>query len=64
MPSATAGSVSAITEPPKPPPLNRLPKTPGIARSLLLAGVDFPLVDDVALFLPVARELGIAQLRP
>jgi glycerophosphoryl diester phosphodiesterase len=34
--------------------------TPEVARRLLLAGVDFPLVDDVALFLPVARELGIA----
>jgi len=34
-------------------------ETPEVARSLFLAGVDFPLVDDVALFLPVARELGI-----
>jgi glycerophosphoryl diester phosphodiesterase len=34
--------------------------TPEVARRLFLAGVDFPLVDDVALFLPVARELGIA----
>jgi len=36
--------------------------TPEIARGLFLAGVDFPLVDDVALFLPVARELGIEPL--
>jgi glycerophosphoryl diester phosphodiesterase len=36
--------------------------TPEVARSLFLAGVDFPLVDDVALFLPVARELGIEPL--
>jgi glycerophosphoryl diester phosphodiesterase len=36
--------------------------TPEVARSLFLAGVDFPLVDDVALFLPVARELGIQPL--
>jgi glycerophosphoryl diester phosphodiesterase len=33
-----------------------------VARSLFLAGVDFPLVDDVALFLPVAREMGIDPL--
>lgn len=37
-------------------------ETPEAARSLFLAGVDFPLVDDVALFLPVARELGIQPL--
>jgi glycerophosphoryl diester phosphodiesterase len=37
--------------------------TPAVARSLFLAGVDFPLVDDVALFLPVARELGIQPLQ-
>jgi glycerophosphoryl diester phosphodiesterase len=36
--------------------------TPEVARGLFLAGVDFPLVDDVALFLPVARELGIRPL--
>ncbi len=36
--------------------------TPEVARNLFLAGVDFPLVDDVALFLPVARELGIEPL--
>jgi glycerophosphoryl diester phosphodiesterase len=36
--------------------------TPEVARSLFLAGVDFPLVDNVALFLPVARELGIQPL--
>ena len=36
--------------------------TPEVARRLFLAGVDFPLVDDVALFLPVARELGIQPL--
>lgn len=36
--------------------------TPEVARSLFLAGVDFPLVDDVALFLPVAREMGIEPL--
>ena len=36
--------------------------TPGVARDLFLAGVEFPLVDDVALFLPVARELGIRPL--
>jgi glycerophosphoryl diester phosphodiesterase len=36
--------------------------TPEVARKLFLAGVDFPLVDDVALFLPVARELGIEPL--
>jgi len=34
--------------------------TPEVARSLFLAGVDFPLVDDLALFLPVAREFGFA----
>jgi len=37
--------------------------TPEVARSLFRAGVDFPLVDDVARFLPVARELGIEPLR-
>ena len=37
--------------------------TPEVARRLFLAGVDFPLVDDVALFLPVARELGIQPLQ-
>jgi glycerophosphoryl diester phosphodiesterase len=37
-------------------------ETPEVARSLFLAGVDFPLVNDVALFLPVARELGIQPL--
>jgi glycerophosphoryl diester phosphodiesterase len=37
--------------------------TPEAARRLFLAGVDFPLVDDVALFLPVARELGIQPLQ-
>jgi glycerophosphoryl diester phosphodiesterase len=36
--------------------------TPEVARRLFLAGVEFPLVDDVALFLPVARELGIGPL--
>jgi glycerophosphoryl diester phosphodiesterase len=36
--------------------------TPEVARNLFLAGVDFPLVDDIALFLPVAREQGIAPL--
>jgi glycerophosphoryl diester phosphodiesterase len=36
--------------------------TPEVARKLFLAGVDFPLVDDVALFLPVAREMGIEPL--
>jgi glycerophosphoryl diester phosphodiesterase len=36
--------------------------TPEVARRLFLAGVDFPLVDDVALFLPVAREQGIEPL--
>jgi glycerophosphoryl diester phosphodiesterase len=36
--------------------------TPEVARRLFLSGVDFPLVDDVALFLPLARELGIAPL--
>ena len=36
--------------------------TPEVARSLFLAGVDFPLVDDLALFLPVARALGIQPL--
>jgi glycerophosphoryl diester phosphodiesterase len=29
-------------------------------RRLLAAGVDFPLVNDLAMFLPLARELGIA----
>lgn len=33
--------------------------TPDVARRLFQAGVDFPLVNDLALFLPVARELGI-----
>jgi glycerophosphoryl diester phosphodiesterase len=33
-----------------------------VARRLFLAGVDFLLVDDVELFLPVAREFGIAPL--
>lgn len=37
--------------------------TPEVARSLFLAGVDFPLVDDIALFLPTARELGIQPLQ-
>ena len=36
--------------------------TPEVARRLFLAGVAFVLVDDVARFLPVARELGIAPL--
>ncbi len=36
--------------------------TPEVARNLFLAGVDFPIVDDVALFLPLTRELGIAAL--
>ena len=36
--------------------------TPEVARRLFAAGVDFPLVDDVALFLPVAREMGIGPL--
>lgn len=36
--------------------------TPEVARRLFLAGVDFPLVDDVALFLSVAREMGIEPL--
>lgn len=37
-------------------------ETPEAARRLFLAGVDFPLVDDVALFMAVARELGIQPL--
>lgn len=37
-------------------------ETPEAARKLFLAGVDFPLVNDVALFLPVAREQGIEPL--
>jgi hypothetical protein len=36
--------------------------TLAVLRRLFLSGVDFPVVDDVALFLPVARELGIAPL--
>ncbi len=33
--------------------------TPEIARGLFAAGVDFPLVDDLAAFVPLARELGV-----
>jgi glycerophosphoryl diester phosphodiesterase len=33
--------------------------SPEIARKLLAAGVNFPLVDDLAAFFPLARELGI-----
>ncbi|HRQ89458.1 MAG TPA: glycerophosphodiester phosphodiesterase family protein [Bacteroidia bacterium] len=33
--------------------------TPDIARSLFAAGVDFPLVDDLAAFTPLAEELGL-----
>lgn len=36
--------------------------TPDAVRRLFQAGVDFPLVDDPALFLAVAREFGIAPL--
>lgn len=34
-------------------------KTPEIARALFAAGVDFPLVNDLAAFVPLARELGV-----
>lgn len=33
--------------------------TPEIARKLFAAGVQFPLVDDLAAFVPLAEELGI-----
>lgn len=33
-------------------------------RSLFAAGVEFPLVDDVAAMMPVAEELGIKRLSP
>ena len=38
--------------------------TPDAVRRLFAAGVDFPLVNDLAPFLPVAREFGIEPLRP
>jgi glycerophosphoryl diester phosphodiesterase len=38
--------------------------TPDAVRRLFAAGVDFPLVNDLASFLPVAREFGIEPLRP
>ncbi|MBL9156403.1 MAG: hypothetical protein JNJ70_02950 [Verrucomicrobiales bacterium] len=37
--------------------------TPEIARELFAAGVDFPLVNDVAAFVPLAEELGLLHLR-
>lgn len=33
--------------------------TPEVARKLVAAGVDFPLVDDLAAFAPMAREMGL-----
>lgn len=39
-------------------------KTPEIARALFAAGVEFPLVNDLAAFLPLAREMGILSKRP
>lgn len=38
--------------------------TPEQIRTLFRAGVDFPLVNDVARFLPVAREFGIEPVKP
>jgi len=39
-------------------------ETPEDARKLFAAGVDFPLVNDPARFIPLIRELGITPLKP
>jgi len=37
--------------------------TPDVARHLFDSGVDFPLVNDLAAFVPLARELGVLRHR-